>query len=92
MEQSKDIKSLAQSIDHLVYTTANQTDNKPGKAFYISLIKGIAFGFGSVLGATLIVAIFVYVLSKIQLVPVIGDFVKNLLNYMKEAGVKGISM
>jgi len=90
MESPKEIKELAKSIDRLVYTVANFASNKPKKAFYISLIKGIAFGFGSVLGATLLVAIFIYLLAKIQLVPVLGDFVKDILEYMKAAGVKGI--
>lgn len=87
MEQQKNADRLSRSIDNLVYTLANFTDNKPWKAFYINLIRGIAFGFGGVLGATLVVAAFIYILGKIQFVPLIGDFVQNLLEYMKAAGV-----
>lgn len=89
MDHPKEADKLSKSIDNLVYTMANFASNKPKKAFYIALLKGIAFGFGSVLGATLLVAVFIYILGKIQLVPVAGEFVQNILEYMKGAGVKG---
>lgn len=87
---AKSLDGLTVQVGNLVYTHANSADNKPMKAAIISVIKGAAFGFGSILGATVIVALFIFILSKIQLVPVIGDFVKNLLEYMQSAGVKGV--
>ncbi|MBI5151903.1 hypothetical protein HZA39_00030 [Candidatus Peregrinibacteria bacterium] len=81
------LDKLSRSVDNLVYTVANFSDNKPWKAFRIAILKGIAFGFGSILGATVVVAIFVYILGKIKFVPLIGDFVQNLLEYMKAAGI-----
>ena len=87
---AKSLETVSKSTDNLVYTIANYSDNRPWKAAGIGLIKGLAFGFGSVLGATVIVALFVLILSKIQLVPVIGDFFKNILEYMQNSGYKGV--
>ncbi|HBB03271.1 MAG: hypothetical protein US89_C0006G0080 [Candidatus Peregrinibacteria bacterium GW2011_GWF2_38_29] len=87
---AKSLDGLTVQVGNLVYTQANSSHNKPMKAAVISLVKGLAFGFGSILGATVIVALFIFILSQIQLVPVVGDFVKSLLEYMQNAGVKGV--
>ncbi|OGY27184.1 MAG: hypothetical protein A2864_01495 [Candidatus Woykebacteria bacterium RIFCSPHIGHO2_01_FULL_39_12] len=44
-----------------------------------NLLGGIAWGFGTVLGATLIVAIVLFILSKLNTVPFIGDFISRIL-------------
>lgn len=41
-----------------------------------SLLRGIAAGFGGVIGATLVVALVVWLLHMFGGVPVIGDFLK----------------
>ncbi|KKQ72169.1 MAG: DUF5665 domain-containing protein [Candidatus Gracilibacteria bacterium] len=87
---ARSVDGLTVQVGNLVYTEANSSFNKPWKAAVISLVKGLAFGFGSILGATVIVALFIFILSQIQLVPVVGDFVKSLLEYMQNAGVKGV--
>lgn len=38
------------------------------------LARGLAFGLGSVLGATLLVSIAVYFLSNINFIPILGDW------------------
>lgn len=40
-------------------------------------------GFGSVLGASLVVGIFLYLLAQISLVPVIGDFVQKVIDQIQ---------
>ena len=47
-------------------------------------IKGMAFGLGSVIGATIIVSIVVYLLSQIEFVPVIGEWVKLISEEIKK--------
>lgn len=42
-------------------------------------ITGIISGLGSAIGATLIVAILVYLISKIELIPVIGSWLSTLI-------------
>jgi len=44
------------------------------------MVKGIMVGFGSVLGATVFLSIFIYILAQISLVPIVGDFVKDVMS------------
>lgn len=44
------------------------------------LYRGLAFGLGSVLGATLLVSIVAYMLASIDFVPVLGDWAKQILD------------
>lgn len=48
------------------------------KAYKTSFIKGVVGGVGSVIGATLVVALIVWVLSLFNNVPLIGRLVENV--------------
>jgi len=48
------------------------------KLLFYQFIKGIVFGLGSVLGATIVVSILVYLLSQIEFIPIIGEWVKHI--------------
>lgn len=55
---------------------------KPGKFLWYAFMKGVMVGFGSVLGATLLIALLIFILKQIQFTPIIGDFVQNILEYI----------
>lgn len=42
---------------------------------FYNFVRGLALGLGTVMGATILVSIAVYVLTQIQIVPVLGDLV-----------------
>jgi hypothetical protein len=44
-----------------------------------SLLRGLAFGLGSFLGATILVAIMVRMLGSIDFVPVLGDWAQRII-------------
>ncbi len=50
--------------------------NSVVKLLFYQFLKGIAFGLGSVLGATIVVSILVYLLSQIEFIPILGEWVK----------------
>jgi hypothetical protein len=52
--------------------------------FMGNLIGGVAWGVGSVLGATIVVAIIISLLRTINFVPVIGSFVGGVLDQVEE--------
>ena len=39
---------------------------------------GIAWGFGTVIGGTLVILLIGYLLSKVELIPIIGDWVRAI--------------
>lgn len=47
------------------------------------LYRGLAFGLGSVLGATILVAVIVRVLASIDFIPVIGDWAQQIVNQIE---------
>lgn len=56
-----------------------------GKSMRMSLFKGVAGGLGGVIGATVGVALLLWILSFFGEVPLIGDFVKKV-EYTIEQG------
>jgi len=50
--------------------------------FTNNFIGGLAWGIGVTLGLSIFVAALAFIGSKINLVPVVGDFVSNVINYI----------
>lgn len=48
-----------------------------------NLTRGLSFGLGSVLGATILVAIFVKMLSSIDFIPVLGDWAQRIIEQIQ---------
>ncbi len=44
-----------------------------------SLVRGLAFGLGSVLGATILLSFLVRMLGSIDFIPVLGDWAERLI-------------
>lgn len=47
------------------------------------LFRGLAFGLGSVLGATLLVSLLVQILATVDFIPVLGDWVAQIIEQLK---------
>ncbi len=68
---------LASEIEKLnVILTKLYTRN----SFWHSFFRGILTGFGYAIGATIIFAVLVYLLGKINLVPVIGEWLGAIIS------------
>ena len=50
----------------------------------LMFLKGAAFGLGSVVGATVVVSLLVYLISQIELLPIIGEWVRAVLDVVKQ--------
>ncbi len=46
--------------------------------YFMNLLRGIFFGFGTVIGGTIFVALLLWLLSLFDQVPLIGDFVDTI--------------
>lgn len=79
LELSKEVKELTKEINNLKDLEFVKILKHPWRMMGLSFLKGIMVGFGSVLGATVLVAFFIFILSKISLVPVVGDFVQDII-------------
>jgi hypothetical protein len=54
-----------------------------GKVILNNFLGGLAWGVGTVLGATVIVALIILLLSKLSVIPVVGNFFINILNQLQ---------
>lgn len=57
--------------------------NSIPQLLWFNLLKGVAFGLGSVLGATVVLSALIYLLSQIEFVPFIGEWVSEILEIVK---------
>lgn len=72
--------NLAEETRHLSHNIASLIKQQ---GITRSFFRGVAAGLGSVVGATIVVAILALVLRNIQLIPVIGDWVAQIVEYVK---------
>lgn len=78
-ELTKEVKALTKEVEKLKDLEFMRVFHHPAKFMWFSFLKGMMVGLGSVLGATVLVALLLFILSKISLVPVVGDFVKDIM-------------
>lgn len=83
IELAKEVKILAKEVNKLKDLEFMKVFSHPLKFMWFSLIKGMMVGLGTVLGATVLVGLLIYLLSKISLVPIVGDFVKEILSQIQ---------
>lgn len=61
-----------------------RTYNSIPRLLWFHLLKGVAFGLGSVLGATVVLSWLVYVLSQIEFIPVLGDWISEIIKVVQQ--------
>ena len=54
--------------------------NSPWRLIRFQFIRGLAFGLGSVIGATILVSVLVYTLSTIDFIPIVGEWAKEIVD------------
>lgn len=65
---------------------SEESDKKSRKAELLDkFLGGLVSSIGSWVGTTIVVGIFVFFLSRIDLVPIVGSFVASLMKYVTTA-------
>ena len=61
--------------------TSSVLNSNRWSVYKINFVRGIFFGFGSVLGGTVIIAVVIWVLSQLgAVVPFLSDFIQEILD------------
>ena len=50
---------------------------------WFQLVRGLAFGLGSVLGATVLVALFISMLGELDFIPILGKWAQQILDVLQ---------
>tara|TARA_S200000501_G_C20737934_1_gene705985 strand:+ start:305 stop:571 length:267 start_codon:yes stop_codon:yes gene_type:complete len=53
------------------------------KMLFFSFIKGLASGLGWVIGATILVSILTFLLSKFEFIPILGELISEIILEIK---------
>lgn len=82
---ANEVKNLTKEVKKLHNAELMQVFRHPVKFLTYAFLKGLMIGLGSVLGATVLVALLVYILAQMSLVPVIGDFIEDIIGHIKNS-------
>ncbi|WP_114286337.1 DUF5665 domain-containing protein [Candidatus Halocynthiibacter alkanivorans] len=67
-------KEMARLNNHRFVRIHNSTARLMGYQF----LRGLAFGLGSVVGATILVSTVAYLLAQVDFIPILGDWAKQI--------------
>lgn len=73
-----EVRGLREEVRRLNNHRYIRLHDSPVKLGLFQLYRGLAFGLGSVLGATLLVSVAAFLLSKIDFIPIIGDWATDI--------------
>ncbi len=76
--KNKTLKDLTKALWALNKLRAIRIYNNVWKLLWYNFLIGAARGFGSVVGATLILGIVIYLLSKFLTVPILGTLINTI--------------
>ena len=75
---TQDIRALKAEVQRLNEHRYIRVMNSTPRLLWMSFLRGLATGLGTVVGATLLVSVMLYFLSQIELIPIIGDWAKQI--------------
>lgn len=70
-------KKFKATGDEVLQELFNDLYRDRKRIYKVNFLRGVFFGFGSFLGATLLVAVLIWLLSLFVNIPVIGDYFHN---------------
>jgi hypothetical protein len=65
----------------------NQFEDNPKKFLLYNFLGGIARGLGFAVGVSLIFALIIWTLSKLTIIPFLGDWIITLIDYIEKARI-----
>ena len=77
------IKQLEQAINDLKEHYLFKMNSSLSKTVFFSLVRGLSFGLGSVIGATILVYLLILFLSQIEFIPIIGEWAARLIEQIE---------
>ena len=80
VDKQDEIERLAKAIETLNKHNLVRIYNSKWFLFWYNLIRGLAFGLGTVIGATILVYILLQFLATIEFVPILGDWALKIIS------------
>ena len=78
-----DDQRLNEQMEQLLNHPALRMQASVIAMLWFNLLRGLAFGLGSVLGATILVYATVQILAQIEFIPILGDWAIQLIEQIE---------
>jgi hypothetical protein len=81
-ELNERMDKIAMFLEDIRLADVIQNYTAPRKLLWINFLAGLARGLGLTIGTAIVLALFGSVLSKFLSVPIIGDYIRQLVDYV----------
>ncbi|TCP39767.1 DUF5665 domain-containing protein [Rhodovulum marinum] len=81
---AREIAALRREVTQLNAQRFFQINGSVWRVVGVQFLRGLAMGFGTVVGATALVSIIAFSLSQIDFIPVIGDWAAEIAREIQE--------
>ena len=85
VDEHQEIKRLAKAVETLNSHNLVRAYNSKRLLLWYNFIRGLAFGLGTVIGATILVYILMQFLAKIEFVPILGDWALKIISEIERS-------
>jgi hypothetical protein len=84
-DQNTHTERLTDALEKINSHNFMRIYNSVWRLMWVNFLRGLAFGLGSVIGATFLVYVFVHILSQIEFIPILGDWALRLIAEVEKA-------
>lgn len=88
VDQNEPISDVARLADEVALLNAHSfitLHNRPWRLLGFQFAKGLAFGLGTVIGASILVSAIAVALAQIEFLPIIGEWAAEIARQMEAA-------
>ncbi len=73
---------IAMFLEDIRLADVIQNYTAPRKLLFINFLAGLARGLGLTIGTAIILAILGWLFAQVESVPIIGDYIQQIINYL----------
>lgn len=84
MALTNEVRKLRELLERLRLQQYIQNLLNTRRLAWIGLMYGVLGGLGAVLGATLVLALIIWILSRLEVLPYIGKFIADIVRIVKQ--------
>lgn len=81
----EELHSLRSELEHLNQHRFIRLHNSLFQLLGFNFMRGLAFGLGTVLGASVLLSLVIWSLSQIEFLPIIGEWAAEIARQMQES-------
>lgn len=81
----QEVHALRREVARLNSHSFIRLHNSMGRLLAFNFARGLAFGLGTVLGASVLLSLVAWSVSQVEFLPIIGEWAAEIARQMKEA-------